>query len=78
MFQHAVYGTYSNGFSVGECGDAKAKSRVDLGYAGSTMEWRTNNGTIGKEILKYGLHDGIMGTAIIVLAIMRIFQSTTP
>ena len=78
VFQHAVNGTFPNGVSVGDFKDAKSKLKVDLGYAGSIVEWRTSNGIIREEILKYGLHDVIMGNPIITLAVMRIFRDTGP
>ena len=48
--------------------------RTDLGAAGIVMEWRTDVGVIREQILKFGLHDVIMGNPVITLAVMRIFD----
>lgn len=74
---HAVNATLPKGLSFEELDDAKSKSRVDMGYAGSVVEWRTDHGIIREEILKYGLHDVIMGNPIITLAVMRMFEGTS-
>jgi abhydrolase domain-containing protein 12 len=42
------------------------------------MEWRTENGVIREEILKYGLHDVVIGYPVITMAIMRIFEAADP
>lgn len=56
----------------------KDKSRVDLGAAGSVMEWQTEIGVIREEILKTVLHDVVMGYPVISLAVMRIFVAADP
>jgi abhydrolase domain-containing protein 12 len=48
--------------------------RVDNGPAGSVVEWKTDYGVIREEILKYGLHDVIMGNSIVTLAVMRMLN----
>ncbi|EMC95700.1 hypothetical protein BAUCODRAFT_499243 [Baudoinia panamericana UAMH 10762] len=75
VFWHAVNATKADGMTREELDEAKAKSRVDLGAAGTVMQWRTSHGIIREEILKYGLHDVIMGNPIVTLAVMRIFDS---
>jgi abhydrolase domain-containing protein 12 len=45
-----------------------------IGAAGSIAHWRTEHGTVSEYILKYGLHDVVMGTPIVSLAAMRIFD----
>lgn len=75
LFWHAVNATVQDGISVADLEKSKAESRIDLGAAGTVTEWRTANGVIREEILKYGLHDVIMGNPIITLAVMRIFEA---
>ena len=48
----------------------------NLGAAGSSMEWKTDNGIIREEILKTGLHDVIMGYPIVTMAVMCSFQTS--
>lgn len=55
----------------------KAKNRQDLGAAGLVSRWRTENGLMSEHILKYGLHDVIMGNPIVTLAAMRIFDGNS-
>ncbi|KAJ5717104.1 hypothetical protein N7488_002750 [Penicillium malachiteum] len=57
LFWHAVNASTSTGISYHDIEQKKLDSKVDLGAAGSMMEWRTNNGVIREEILKTGLHD---------------------
>ena len=75
VFWHAVNATVPGGTSSEKFDTQKSKLKTDLGYAGSVVEWRSEFGVIREEILKYGLHDVIMGNPIITLAVMRIFQS---
>ena len=56
----------------------RLESGVDLGAAGSVIEWRTDNGVIREEILKTGLHDVIMGYPVITMAVMRSFNTLDP
>jgi abhydrolase domain-containing protein 12 len=39
------------------------------------MEWRTANGMLREDILKYGFHDVIMGFPVITMAIMCTFET---
>lgn len=78
VFWHAVNATVARGISYDELEEVKFKSRTDLGAAGSVMEWRTKNGVIREEILKTGLHDVVMGNAVITMAVMRIFEAAGP
>jgi abhydrolase domain-containing protein 12 len=75
LFWHAINGTKSMGISFEELELLKAKARVDNGPAGSVVEWKTDHGIIREEILKYGLHDVIMGNPIVTLAVMRMLSS---
>ncbi|KAI4201998.1 MAG: hypothetical protein LQ350_002903 [Teloschistes chrysophthalmus] len=72
LYWHAVNATRSTGVSRRQFERIKQASRTDLGAAGSVMEWSTNNGVLREEILKTGLHDAIMGNAVVTLAVMRI------
>lgn len=74
VFWHAVNGTQRDAISFEELEKLKTQSKRDLGAAGSVTEWKTNHGIIREEILKFGLHDVIMGNPIITLAVMRIFD----
>ena len=73
LFWHAVSATMPERITFEELESAKSNSKVDLGAAGSIVEWRTDHGVIREEILKYGLHDVIMGNPIITLAVTRMF-----
>ena len=75
VFWHAVNATLPAGLTYDELEDKKFESKIDLGAAGSVMEWRTENGVIREEILKTGLHDVTMGYPVITMAVMRIFQA---
>lgn len=76
MFWHAVNATTRTGISPEELDEAKGESQKNFGATGSIMEWRTENGVIREEILKYGLHDVVMGYPVITMAVMRIFTET--
>lgn len=74
LFWHAINGTKNMGISFEELEQLKAKVRVDNGPAGSVVEWKTDHGIIREEILKYGLHDVIMGNPVVTLAVMRMLN----
>lgn len=74
LFWHAINGTKDQDVSFEELELLKAKLRVDNGPAGSVVEWKTDHGVIREEILKYGLHDVIMGNSIVTLAVMRMLN----
>ena len=74
LFWHAVSACTPTGISYEELELLKEKYRVHLGSAGSVVEWKTEYGVIREEILKYGLHDVIMGNPIVTLAAMRMFE----
>jgi abhydrolase domain-containing protein 12 len=78
VFWHAVNATVPGGISYDEFEEKKCKSKIDLGAAGSVMEWRTYNGIIREEILKYGLHDIVMGNPVVTIAVMRILEAADP
>jgi abhydrolase domain-containing protein 12 len=78
VFWHAVNATVPAGITYDELELRKLESKVDLGAAGSVMEWRTDNGVIREEILKTGLHDVVMGYPVITMAVMRSFKAADP
>jgi abhydrolase domain-containing protein 12 len=79
VFWHAVNAAVpGGGISYDELEEVKDKGRTDLGMAGSVMEWQTENGVIREEILKYGLHDVVMGYPVITMAVMRILEAADP
>ena len=78
LYWHAINATVPGGISYDELEKIKHTSKTDLGAAGSVTEWRTENGVIREEILKYGLHDVVMGNPVITLAVMRILGAANP
>jgi len=78
LFWHAVNATSRWGVSYDGLEQAKIESKIDLGAAGSVVEWRTENGVIREEILKTGLHDVVMGSSVVTVAVMRIFAAASP
>ncbi|KAJ6260638.1 hypothetical protein Dda_4865 [Drechslerella dactyloides] len=73
-FWRAVNATVPGGITYKELDAEKDSIRRDLGAAGTVVEWRTANGVIREEILKYGLHDVVMGYPIVTMAVMRILD----
>jgi abhydrolase domain-containing protein 12 len=73
LFWHAVNASAPAGISYDELDQKKLDSKVDLGAAGSVMEWTTDHGVIREEILKTGLHDVVMGYPAVTMAVMRSF-----
>jgi abhydrolase domain-containing protein 12 len=78
VFWHAVNASVPAGISYDELEQRKLDSKVDLGAAGSVMEWRTDHGVIREEILKTGLHDVVMGYPVVTMAVMRSFDAADP
>ncbi|KAH8805365.1 Alpha/Beta hydrolase protein [Xylogone sp. PMI_703] len=78
IFWHAVNASMPDGISYEDLELKRSESRVDLGAAGSFMEWRTDNGIVREEILKTGLHDVLMGYPAITMAVMRSFGAIDP
>ncbi|GAB1730258.1 hypothetical protein NU195Hw_g9206t1 [Hortaea werneckii] len=74
VFAHAVAATRSPDLGKDQIEERKTALRIDKGHAGSVVEWRTEQGVIREEILKYGLHDVIMGNPSVTLAAMRVFD----
>lgn len=71
LFKHTINATMDADSSknLEDVGSLK----TDHGAAGTVVKWATLNGIIREEILKYGLHDVIMGNPIITIAVMRMF-----
>ncbi|KAL3465695.1 Alpha/Beta hydrolase protein [Aspergillus heterothallicus] len=78
LFWHAVNGSVPVGVTYDQLQEKKAESQIDLGAAGTVMEWRTDNGVIREEIIKTGLHDVIMGYPVVTMAVMRHFEAKDP
>ncbi|KAI4239890.1 MAG: hypothetical protein L6R40_005442 [Gallowayella cf. fulva] len=78
LFWNAINATVAQGISYDELEQKKIERKIDLGAAGSVMEWRTKSGVIREEILKTGLHDVVMGNSVVTMAVMRIFAATSP
>lgn len=78
LFWHAVNASLPPGVSYKDLELKKLESKVNLGAAGSVMEWKTDNGLIREEILKTGFHDVIMGYPVITMAVMRSFDALNP
>ena len=74
LFWHAINGSTQEGISLEELDEIRSKSTTDLGAGGKVLEWKTSVGVIREEILKYGLHDVIMGNPAVTLAVMRIIS----
>ncbi|KAF3156846.1 hypothetical protein TWF751_002543 [Orbilia oligospora] len=74
-FHRAVNATVPGGITFEDLEAEKDIIKRDLGEAGTVVEWRTETGVLREEILKYGLHDVIMGNPIVTLAVMRILDS---
>ncbi|KAL4948674.1 Alpha/Beta hydrolase protein [Aspergillus filifer] len=78
LFWHAVNGSVPVGVTFDDLEEKKLETRVNLGAAGTVMEWRTDNGVIREELLKTGLHDVVMGYPIVTMAVTRHFEAADP
>jgi abhydrolase domain-containing protein 12 len=74
LFWHAACASGSSNLTQVEFDEIKMSKRSNHKMAGTTVEWKTTNGIIREEILKYGLHDVIMGNPTVSLAVMRMFD----
>ncbi|KAL8725212.1 MAG: hypothetical protein Q9166_007494 [cf. Caloplaca sp. 2 TL-2023] len=77
VYWHAVNAMVAQGISYDEFEQEKGDSKINLGAAGSVMEWQTQNGHVREEILKTGLHDVVMGDPVVTMAVMRIFAAAS-
>ncbi|KAE8355877.1 abhydrolase domain-containing protein [Aspergillus coremiiformis] len=78
VFWYAVNATTPVGISYDALEQKKLDSKLNLGAAGSVMEWTTDHGVIREEILKTGLHDVVMGYPIVTMAVMRSLEAADP
>ena len=74
LFRHAISATKLEGIGSDDLEKTISESKTDLGASGTIVKWRTDVGVIREEILKFGLHDVIMGNPVITSAVMRIFD----
>ncbi|EPS37790.1 hypothetical protein H072_8440 [Dactylellina haptotyla CBS 200.50] len=75
LFWRAASAAIPGGITFNELEVEKGSIRRDLGEGGTVVEWQTGNGIIREEIVKYGLHDVIMGNSVVTVAVMRILDS---
>ncbi|KAL3480416.1 Alpha/Beta hydrolase protein [Aspergillus californicus] len=78
LFWHAINGSMPAGITYDDLEQKKMESQVDLGAAGTVVEWRTDHSVIREEILKSGLHDIVMGYPVVTMAVMRHLEAADP
>jgi abhydrolase domain-containing protein 12 len=71
LSSHAVNITHNNQKDFCPIDRSEEICHTTLGEGGSVQELRTRYGVVREEILKYGLHDVIMGYPVITMAVMR-------
>lgn len=74
LFSHAINATSANGVDDTRVRSWKLDEGQDIGAAGRVAKWHTEQGTISEYLLRYGLHDVVMGNPIVTLAAMDIFD----
>ncbi|CAG8949844.1 hypothetical protein HYFRA_00004171 [Hymenoscyphus fraxineus] len=74
LFWHAVNSTLPGGMGKEGFEMRKDGLRRSLGSAGTVVEWRTGHGVLREEILRYGLHDVVMGNSVVTMAVLRIMS----
>ena len=75
LFSHAVNATNADGIEDARVRSWKLEEGDDIGAAGHVAHWRTDSGVISEYLLKYGLHDVMMGSPAVSLAAMDIFEA---
>ncbi|GAB7333065.1 hypothetical protein MBLNU13_g04747t1 [Cladosporium sp. NU13] len=75
LFSHAVNASSADGVEHSLVSTWKTEEGQDIGAAGRVAQWRTEQSVISEYLLKYGLHDVIMGSPIVSLAAMDIFEA---
>ncbi|KAM0714043.1 hypothetical protein Q7P37_011007 [Cladosporium fusiforme] len=75
LFWQAVNATTPTGVAHEEVRDWKLTEGQAIGAAGHVAHWQTRHGMISEYLLKYGLHDVVMGAPIVSLAAMNIFEA---
>jgi abhydrolase domain-containing protein 12 len=74
LFSLAVNATSANGVEDSRVRSWKLEGGHDLGAAGRVAHWRTERGVVSEYILRYGVHDVVMGGPIVSLAAGDIFE----
>lgn len=74
LFWNAANATSAEGIGAAEMRTWRLDKSQDMGAAGSIAHWHTEYGRISEYIVKYGVHDAIMGSPIVSLAVMQIFD----
>lgn len=74
LFWAAASASRAEGIDSAEMSTWRSGESQDIGAAGCVAHWRTEYGIVSEYILKYGLHDVVMGAPIVSLAAMRIFD----
>lgn len=74
MLWSAVNASLAGGISFPDLEVEKEAEKVALGAGGWTFFQATSHGLVRQDILKYGLHDWIMGYPIVSIAVMRAFN----
>jgi abhydrolase domain-containing protein 12 len=74
LFSHAVNATSADGIENSRVSTWKTEKGQDVGAAGRVAHWRTEQGVISEYLLRHGLHDVIMGSPVVTLAAMDIFE----
>lgn len=75
LFSHAVNASTIDGVEQSRVSTWKAEEGQDVGAAGRVAQWHTEQGVVSEYLLRYGLHDVIMGSPIVSLAVMDIFEA---
>ncbi|GKZ21585.1 hypothetical protein AbraIFM66951_005209 [Aspergillus brasiliensis] len=75
LFTQAVRSSVPGGIDDEEVEQRIQDLQVDLGEAGTVIEWKTEHGVIREQILETGLHDAIMGYPVVTMAVMRAFEA---
>lgn len=75
LFWYALNASESSGMSFDDLERKKKQMTMDIAPGGWVVDWRTNNGLIKQEMLKFGVHDLQMTFPVTALAVLRTFQS---
>ncbi|OMP82599.1 Monoacylglycerol lipase ABHD12 [Diplodia seriata] len=75
MFWHAVNASTSAGITFDELEREKSVRKRDMGEGGWAVDWETPGGSIGLQLLKYGVHDRLMAYPATAMAVLRAFQA---
>jgi abhydrolase domain-containing protein 12 len=75
LFSHAVNASSIDGVEQSRVSTWKTEEGQDVGAAGRVAQWHTEQGVVSEYLLRYGLHDVIMGSPIVSLAVMDVFEA---